>query len=423
MSKKTTKIMLCVLALAFVLFVAGCSRKDDGAVSPVDTPAVTLDTTEYTGEEETSFALKASVSPAGTVKWSSSNRRIATVSDGVVFLKSQGTAVITAACGEASATCTVTVTAASFKPFEVFKSNKNEYNLALTGNGVALDFSLYSIDEEGNAVKTDGEKINYTVENERFATVENGIILPHRTGVTTVTATCGEYTASAAVTVYTDFIDTASKWNTMLSKRNNLAERYLLVADLDFAGKDYGGMSTKTPTALASADRFSATVNGNGHTLKNITLTGAAGEYLSLFGCLHNAKISKIAFENVRFTGGGNASGIATVLSGNSVQISDVSLDMQFQNGGEKNLLAHTAGGSASGLVARAEHADGVRLFANGSMAAQNAYVLANVGVAAGFRVFSEKMDVIWAINGDKVLDVSVWTYAITELPRLKANI
>lgn len=63
-----------------------------------------------------SVKLTASVSPAGTtnpVSWSSSNTGVATVSGGTVTGKKAGTAKITATCGMRTATCTVTVKAAS----------------------------------------------------------------------------------------------------------------------------------------------------------------------------------------------------------------------------------------------------------------------------------------------------------------------
>ena len=63
-----------------------------------------------------SVKLTASIRPAGTtnpVSWSSNNTGIATVSGGTVTGKKAGTAKITATCGGKSATCTVTVKAAT----------------------------------------------------------------------------------------------------------------------------------------------------------------------------------------------------------------------------------------------------------------------------------------------------------------------
>lgn len=78
---------------------------------------ITLDKTELTLEEGEMEALKATIEPIGasdpTVIWTSSNEKVAVVSDGVIKALAEGTATITATTkeGEFTASCTVTVTA------------------------------------------------------------------------------------------------------------------------------------------------------------------------------------------------------------------------------------------------------------------------------------------------------------------------
>ena len=101
---------------------------DDVAVrfekAGADIPAtgVTLDKTELSLTEGESATLTAAVTPADTtdkLAWTSSNEDVATVKDGVVTAVKSGTAIITAACGAAADTCTVTVTAAPTGPLSV----------------------------------------------------------------------------------------------------------------------------------------------------------------------------------------------------------------------------------------------------------------------------------------------------------------
>ena len=78
---------------------------------------ITLDKTELTLEEGEMEVLKATVEPIGasnpTIIWTSSNEKVAVVSDGVIKALAEGTATITATTKERefTASCTVTVTA------------------------------------------------------------------------------------------------------------------------------------------------------------------------------------------------------------------------------------------------------------------------------------------------------------------------
>ena len=84
-------------------------------LSPIPATGVTLDKTALTLYEGDAAKLTAMVKPEDTtdktIVWTSSDKTIATVKDGAVTAVKAGTATITAACGEAKATCAVTVKA------------------------------------------------------------------------------------------------------------------------------------------------------------------------------------------------------------------------------------------------------------------------------------------------------------------------
>ena len=88
-------------------FTAYLATVNNGETPP-PTPTVTLDKTSLSLEVGESATLVATAS--GTVEWSSSDTQVATVVNGKVTAVGAGRAVITATCGTAKATCTVTVT-------------------------------------------------------------------------------------------------------------------------------------------------------------------------------------------------------------------------------------------------------------------------------------------------------------------------
>ena len=83
-------------------------------VNPVLASSLTLDVEDLKLLVGQTRVLSATVSPANTtdktISWESNNNAVATVSsDGTITAVSKGEATITATCGDASATCTVTV--------------------------------------------------------------------------------------------------------------------------------------------------------------------------------------------------------------------------------------------------------------------------------------------------------------------------
>ncbi len=91
-------------------------------VDPDPTPdTVTLNKT--TATMETSDTLELTATASGDVTWLTSNSQIATVSDsGLVTALSKGTVTITAICGNATASCAITITTkpcATHTPFEI----------------------------------------------------------------------------------------------------------------------------------------------------------------------------------------------------------------------------------------------------------------------------------------------------------------
>ena len=148
---------------------------------------VTLDKTSatiYTGKTVT---LKAtSNDTAKTVTYTTSNKAVATVSStGVVKGVKAGTAVITANCGNATATCKVTVKAPSVK---LAKKSAVVYK----GKTATVKATLAGV-----------SSVTYKSSNTKIATVNSktGTVKGIKAGTVTITATSGKLKATYKLTV------------------------------------------------------------------------------------------------------------------------------------------------------------------------------------------------------------------------------
>lgn len=184
------------LILSGALAFASCS-KDDPA--PVEVGEVKLNKTTLTlavGEEQT---LTATVLPDNaenkTVAWSSSDTKIATVSDaGLVKAVAVGSATITATGGGKSATCAVTV-----EPITVESVTLDRTELTLKpGDSETLTATVLPDDA------TD-PKVVWTTSDKAIATISDaGLVTPVAPGKATITATAGAQSATCTVTVEPD---------------------------------------------------------------------------------------------------------------------------------------------------------------------------------------------------------------------------
>lgn len=140
--------------------------------------------TLYTkGQNKVSLKLNTNLSDQ--ITWSSSNKKVATVnSKGVVTAKAKGTAVITATCGDYSATCTVTVKTPTLK-------------LAKTSASVKVGKKTTI-----KATATPTGTVKYTSSNKKIATVSSkGVVTGKKKGTAKITVTCNGVSKTFKVTV------------------------------------------------------------------------------------------------------------------------------------------------------------------------------------------------------------------------------
>ena len=164
---------------------------------PVPCTGITLNTTALTFTEEGSQQLTATVTPDGCtdeIIWESNNTSIATVSNGLVTAIANGSAVITATCGNYSASCSVSVSG-MFEPVACTGIELDYTELSLTGDGETKTITALVTPTDTT------DSITWKSSNEAVATVDNGTITAISNGTTTITATCGSLSATCLVTV------------------------------------------------------------------------------------------------------------------------------------------------------------------------------------------------------------------------------
>lgn len=101
-------------------------------------------------------------------------------------------------------------------------------------------------------------------------------------------------------------IDSAEK---LAAINEHPSGRYILTADIDLAGMEWtpigafvmgGGEEGEVPDTAAA---FTGTFDGQGHTIRNLTIHQPAGWALGLFGCIANAEIGNFTLENATVDG------------------------------------------------------------------------------------------------------------------------
>ena len=201
--KKTIKILMSIvlcLCLALPLLVA-CNPDDGGD----DEAKITLNLTSVSVKAGETKSIQATLTGiSGDVTWTSSDNKIATVAvtNAAATTKvatitgiAEGTATITATADGKSATCAVTVTAAS--------QGSHGLNIKLNG----AEISVLDIDKGDKATLTTDADSNSTVtwssNHDEIVSVDGGVITAVAEGVAIIRASVSETEyAEITVTVY-----------------------------------------------------------------------------------------------------------------------------------------------------------------------------------------------------------------------------
>lgn len=152
-------------------------------------PSITMMVDE-TQEPEFQASITPSEASLPKVQWTTSDPSVATVEEGIITATGIGEAMITAFCGNAVATCAVTVEI----PLKAIVLSKTEAAVA-----VGETISLEAAADPEDTTRFD---IIWSTEDPAVATVAaDGTVTGVAAGTTNITASSGDITASCAITV------------------------------------------------------------------------------------------------------------------------------------------------------------------------------------------------------------------------------
>ena len=183
-----------LLAAVCLLLAVSCEKEPQ----PVNVTGVTVSPTSLSLVEGESGDLTATVSPSNadnaSVTWDSSDKSVATVSNGKVTAVKAGSANITVKTvdGGFTASCAVTVAA---KVIDVSSVSLSKTELTLTeGDSETITATVKPDDATDKTV-------TWSSSDTAVATVDGGKIAAVKEGTATITAKAGEKTATCTVTV------------------------------------------------------------------------------------------------------------------------------------------------------------------------------------------------------------------------------
>ena len=208
--------------------------------------------------------------PAATMKWSSSNNNIASVSSsGVVTAKHAGSATVYAAVNGVTGKASVAVSATGIKSIAVSPAS---FTLATTGT---RQLSASLTDASGNAIT--GQTVAWSSSNNTIATVSSsGMVTAMHSGNANITASAGGASANAAVTVSAGTVSTVSVSPGSASLVAG-ATQQLVATSTDNTGSVVTGQTYSWKSSDASIVSVSSTGVATGAHIGSATVTATAG--------------------------------------------------------------------------------------------------------------------------------------------------
>ncbi len=311
--KIAKKLIILFLCLGVALSCVACDngdKDDEGDKTPSYT--IALDKTECTVAVDEELYLTVTTDAKGSVSWSSSDKAVATVDvNGRILTKEVGVATITAAIENVSASCKLIVTQSVEQNGASLLVDDTCF-LSLKDGATKISVEYVA---EGANTASAAKTITYRSTDESVVTVSaDGIATPVSLGTAVIVVACEGLSASVVTDVYTASISTPTEWLEAIANcchypdKISTSDRFYLKNDIDFtdATYDIGNVANGANSDQNNPYHFAAEINGNYHTVKNITDWAVDSEknpenHQSIFGRTIGATVRNIAFENVVF--------------------------------------------------------------------------------------------------------------------------
>ena len=187
--------------------------------------------------------------------------------------------------------------------------DENGHGVTMMNGEKTADFEAYAVD---SGEKSDEKGLYVAYSNlESEAEAAPYAFSVHENGQTVLTFTADDgvidwvrQDAEAA----SDVIEISSA-EELAAINENLSGRYVLTADIDLAGIEWqpigafvpgGGEEGEMPDMTAA---FTGSLDGQGHTIRNLTVYQPEAWAVGLFGCIANAEIGNFTLENAAVDG------------------------------------------------------------------------------------------------------------------------
>ena len=222
------------------------------AVGSMEVISLKMNTVQFDLNQGSTRTLSVSFNPSGakdyyTVKWSSSNNKVATVDEnGVVTGVGAGKATITASAGGKKATSAVTVKGSGGNT-EITSVNITNCPTSLLAN---QKYTLRATTTPANG------KITWYTSNNNVATVSNGVVTPKGTGTVRISAVSGGKEAICQI-IITDGISL----NGCPTGYTDVGKTFTLYADIQ-SGAIPSWSSSNTGVATVSNGKVTAKAAG-----------------------------------------------------------------------------------------------------------------------------------------------------------------
>ena len=179
-------------------------------------------------ELDTTQTLSATLTPSNTtdtLSWESSNGNIATVNNGVVTSKANGTATITATCGDKTSTCSVIISVAC-----------RELTFDIDSLTVGVEAGTYDVAQYLNVVPISCQlPVTWSIDKTSVATINSntGVLTPKGVGTATITAQCGDKSATLPLTVHGVELELSAYSSEMIEGEQHTFYAYLHNGDIN----------------------------------------------------------------------------------------------------------------------------------------------------------------------------------------------
>jgi uncharacterized protein YjdB len=178
-----------------------------------------------TGVTQTLVATPSPANTTDSVTWESSNTNIATVSNGVVTSKANGTATITATCGDKTSTCSVTISVAC-----------RELTFDIDSLTVGVEAGTYNVAQYINVIPISCQlPVTWSIDKTSVATINSntGVLTPKGVGTATITARCGDKSATLPLTVHGVELELSAYSSQMITGEQHTFYAYLRNGDIN----------------------------------------------------------------------------------------------------------------------------------------------------------------------------------------------